>query len=148
MHAWHKAVDITPEHARQLQLSMRAAGFSFFVAPYEADAQLAQLARAGHVSVVVTEDSDLLTFGCPCVLYKMQEDGSGQLIRLQRLAAAQGPSGALFTPWEEWDQGLFLDLCILAGCDYLPHLPDMAIKTAHGLLATHRNVKTVVRIAY
>ncbi len=39
----------------------------FIVAPYEADAQMAYLARRGDVWAVLTEDSDLLTYGCPRV---------------------------------------------------------------------------------
>lgn len=34
------------------------------VAPYEADAQLAFLNKAGIAQAVITEDSDLLAFGC------------------------------------------------------------------------------------
>ena len=34
------------------------------VAPYEADAQLAYLVKEGIAQVVITEDSDLLAFGC------------------------------------------------------------------------------------
>ena len=34
------------------------------VAPYEADAQLTYLQKEGIVDVVITEDSDLLVFGC------------------------------------------------------------------------------------
>ena len=34
------------------------------VAPYEADAQLAYLQQAGIVDMVISEDSDLLTYGC------------------------------------------------------------------------------------
>lgn len=37
------------------------------VAPYEADAQLAFLARSGYVSCVITEDSDLIPYGAPRV---------------------------------------------------------------------------------
>lgn len=40
-------------------------GVAFLVAPYEADAQMAYLARSGQVQLVVTEDSDLLAYGCP-----------------------------------------------------------------------------------
>jgi hypothetical protein len=39
----------------------------FVVAPYEADAQLAYLARSGAVHAVLTEDSDMLPYGCPRV---------------------------------------------------------------------------------
>lgn len=34
------------------------------VAPYEADAQLAFLNKAGIAQAIITEDSDLLAFGC------------------------------------------------------------------------------------
>lgn len=41
-----------------------ARGVDCIVAPYEADAQLAYLNRAGIAQLVITEDSDLLLFGC------------------------------------------------------------------------------------
>lgn len=37
------------------------------MAPYEADAQMAFLALGGKVDAVLTEDSDLLPYGCPLV---------------------------------------------------------------------------------
>ena len=42
---------------------------TYVVAPYEADAQLAYLFRTGQVDVVMTEDSDLLPYGCEKVMY-------------------------------------------------------------------------------
>jgi len=38
------------------------------VAPHEADAQLAFLNRQGIAQVVITEDSDLILFGCTQVI--------------------------------------------------------------------------------
>ena len=37
------------------------------VAPYEADAQMAQQAINNDVFAVLTEDSDLIAYGCPRV---------------------------------------------------------------------------------
>ena len=34
------------------------------MAPYEADAQLAYLNRSGIAQLIITEDSDLVLFGC------------------------------------------------------------------------------------
>ncbi len=52
----------------------RQEGVEFIVAPYEADAQLAFLAsiplESGGVSAVVSEDSDLVAYGCRKVLFK------------------------------------------------------------------------------
>lgn len=42
---------------------------SYIVAPYEADAQMTFLAVSKHVAAVITEDSDLIAFGCPRVSF-------------------------------------------------------------------------------
>ena len=47
--------------------ALKHCGVEFIVAPYEADAQMAYLALNGLVAAVLTEDSDLLTYGCPRV---------------------------------------------------------------------------------
>lgn len=51
-----------PVQSRQV---LKREGVEFVVAPYEADAQLAFLALSGDVAAVITEDSDLLAYGCP-----------------------------------------------------------------------------------
>ncbi len=52
----------------------RQRGVEFLVAPYEADSQLAYLAslpqEAGGVAAVISEDSDLLAYGVPALLFK------------------------------------------------------------------------------
>ena len=42
----------------------RRNGVECIVAPYEADAQLTYLQKEGIVDFVITEDSDMLVFGC------------------------------------------------------------------------------------
>ena len=39
----------------------------YLKAPYEADAQLAYMAKLGVIDYVITEDSDLLVYGAPKV---------------------------------------------------------------------------------
>ena len=39
-------------------------GIPFIVAPYEADAQIALLMSEGYADIAITEDSDLLAYGC------------------------------------------------------------------------------------
>ena len=39
-------------------------GIDCIVAPYEADSQLAYLSLSGIAQLIVSEDSDLLCFGC------------------------------------------------------------------------------------
>lgn len=51
----------------------RNRGVDCIVAPYEADAQLAYLNKVGIAQLVITEDSDLLLFGCEKVSFKLRE---------------------------------------------------------------------------
>jgi 5'-3' exonuclease len=44
--------------------ALQAEGIECIVAPYEADAQLAFLSHIDYVHCVISEDSDLLPFGC------------------------------------------------------------------------------------
>ncbi|XP_018332276.1 exonuclease 1 isoform X3 [Agrilus planipennis] len=59
-----RCVDITHEMALQLIKACRKINVDCIVAPYEADAQLAFLNTQGIADLVITEDSDLLLFGC------------------------------------------------------------------------------------
>ena len=52
----------------------KEAGIPFLVAPYEADAQMTRLAHTGIVDLVITEDSDILVYGCPRALFKVDFD--------------------------------------------------------------------------
>lgn len=54
------------------------------VAPYEADAQLAYLSKKNLVQLIITEDSDLIIFGCKRILFKMRHDGSGSLFEEEK----------------------------------------------------------------
>lgn len=66
---YQKAVDISPEMAHELIKVLRQQNIQYIVAPYEADAQLAFLSIYKFVDCVITEDSDLLAYGCPKVCF-------------------------------------------------------------------------------
>eukprot|EP01070_Trichotokara_eunicae_P000127 Trichotokara_eunicae@DN10304_c0_g1_i1.p1 len=65
--------------------ALKKAGLEVIVTPFEADAQLSYLARTGYVDAVITEDSDLLAYGCPRVIVKMDQVGIGQEIDLTEI---------------------------------------------------------------
>ena len=53
--------------------------FLYVVAPYEADSQLAWLARNGLIDHVLTLDSDLVVLQCPSVFVKMWYDSGASI---------------------------------------------------------------------
>ena len=61
-------------------------GVDVLVAPYEADAQLAFLSRSNIAQIIVTEDSDLILFGCKRIIFKLKIDGSGYLFDEERFS--------------------------------------------------------------
>jgi exonuclease 1 len=114
------------------------------VAPHEADAQLAYLNQQGIANVIITEDSDLILFGCSQVwfatifstvnlnhsnvkiLYKMDINGNGLLLRADKLHLTLG------RPHESPENLLIKlrQLCILSGCDYVSSLPGVGLVKA------------------
>ena len=59
-----RCIDITHEMALALIHECRRRNVDCIVAPYEADAQLAYLNLKNIAQIVITEDSDLVLFGC------------------------------------------------------------------------------------
>ena len=72
-----QSVNITTEMAHTYMRLLQAMKIEFYIAPYEADAQLAYLFRTNRAQVIITEDSDLLIFGVTKVLFKMDRNGDG-----------------------------------------------------------------------
>lgn len=71
------------------QQALKADNVEYIVAPYEADAQLCYLEKEGYVDGIITEDSDLLVFGCKTVVFKMEKDGSCVYIKRSSIATVR-----------------------------------------------------------
>uniref|UniRef100_A0A8C4T275 Exonuclease 1 n=1 Tax=Erpetoichthys calabaricus TaxID=27687 RepID=A0A8C4T275_ERPCA len=127
-----RCVNITPSMAHEVIKAARARGVDSIVAPYEADAQLAFLNKNGIAQAVITEDSDLLAFGCKKVLLKMDKYGNGLEIDQAHLGRCK-PLGDTFT------EEKFRYMCILSGCDYLPSIHGIGLAKACKLLKMANN---------
>ncbi|KAL3529202.1 hypothetical protein ACH5RR_008524 [Cinchona calisaya] len=143
---FQRAVSISPSMAHQLIQVLRSDDIEFVVAPYEADAQLAYLSslevEKGGVVAVISEDSDLLTYGCPAIIFKMDRYGNGQEIILDKVF---GPVSGV-PSFRNFDKNLFTGMCVLAGCDFLPSIPGIGIVKAHSLVSKYRNLDRVLSV--
>ncbi|XP_028405747.1 exonuclease 1-like [Dendronephthya gigantea] len=92
----------------------------YIVYPYEADAQMAYLVKNGDADFVVTEYSDLLTYGCKQVMAKVNMNGDGELFLLDKVLDCLH----LTIPQ-------FQNMCIAAGCDYLKNVKGFGINKAY-----------------
>ena len=108
-----EGIDINPHMAYEFIKLLKQKGVEYYVAPYEADIQLAYLDKINYVDCVITEDSDLLALGCKKVLYKLDLDTNiGFEIEIKNL-----PKCSKYD-FGNFDSDKFLTFCILSGCDY------------------------------
>ncbi|XP_050531587.1 exonuclease 1 isoform X2 [Daktulosphaira vitifoliae] len=119
-----RSVDVTHKMALNLIKQCREINVDCIVAPYEADPQLAYLNISGIAHLVITEDSDLLLFGCKKVLFKMDQNGGGLLIEQDKLYLSMNIRPDQFT------MDKFRYMCILSGCDYLPSISGVGLSKA------------------
>ena len=92
------------------------------------------------MSLVITEDSDLLAFGVNKCLFKMDSNGDGQEVDLENLKMATELNFSTFT------NDMLLTTCILSGCDYLDTIKGIGFITAHRLVWENGNdIKKIMR---
>ncbi|CAH8448466.1 unnamed protein product [Schistosoma mattheei] len=130
---FERSVFVTSEMAYEVLRAARNMGVDCVIAPYEADAQLAYLNRTGYADFVITEDSDLLLFGCRQVVFKLDLSGSGVLV-----AAASGLCECCGIPASQFTESKFRFMGIMAGCDYFSGIPGIGLNTAAKILRQTR----------
>ncbi|KAG9448978.1 hypothetical protein H6P81_008943 [Aristolochia fimbriata] len=143
---FQRAISITPCMAYHLIQILRSEDVEYVVAPYEADAQLAYLStlkeNQGGIEAVITEDSDLMTYGCKAIIFKMDQYGKGEEVIMDNVfnSVSDGLS------FKHIDKELFTGMCVLAGCDFLPSVPGIGIKRAHALVSKYRNLDRALSV--
>ena len=137
---FQKAIDVTPEMARQLIEELKRHNVKYVVAPYEADSQLAYLERKGIIHGVLSEDSDLLVFGVKRLLTKLDQYGDCVEINRKDFAACKDINLVGWTDVE------FRTMAILSGCDYLPNINKMGLKTAYRQVRKHKSIEKILRM--
>ncbi|TGZ75811.1 hypothetical protein CRM22_000177 [Opisthorchis felineus] len=131
---FQRSVFVTSKMAHDVLKAARNLGVDCIVAPYEADAQLAYLNRAGYADLVITEDSDLLLFGCRQVIFKLDLTGAGVLVAV---TAGIGELCCGMRPNQFTDSTLRY-MGILSGCDYFSGIPGIGLATAAKILRQTR----------
>jgi flap endonuclease-1 len=133
-----RSTHVTKEHNEEVQKLLGLMGVPFLLAPSEAEAQCAELARKGKVFAVATEDMDTLAFGTPILLRKLTRPDSQHEkvveIHLDFVLAKLALT---------MDQ--FVDLCILCGCDYCPSIRGIGPKNALKLIREHKTIEEVAK---
>lgn len=141
-----QAVDINPAMAAELIRELRKTNpeVQCIVAPYEADAQLAYLSHNNLVDTIISEDSDMIPFGCKDVVFKMEKNGFCQRLQVDRIYSTEPTTSDGGLDFSSFSPDMMICMCILSGCDYLS-LKGFGIKNSYKLVSKHRSADKILR---
>lgn len=89
---------------------------------------------------ILTEDSDLLVFGCQNVYYKL-DPGTSTLTSIARANFPKVKDINLTL----WTNKEFRHMAMLSGCDYLEGLKGVGVRTANKLLRKYKHLEGVLK---
>lgn len=101
----------------------------------EADAQIYYLLNQGYAENAVSDDLDLLVFGCSILLknFTVSTNKYIQEINLDTLKKQTN-----------LDQNQFIDIGILLGCDYCPHIESIGPVTAYKIIKKYESLDNFI----
>ncbi|KAG8874838.1 Elongation of fatty acids protein 2 [Tulasnella sp. 331] len=132
-----RTVRVTKEHNEECRRLLTLMGIPVIVAPSEAEAQCAELARGGKVYAAGSEDMDTLTFNSP-IIYRHLTFSEAKKAPIQEISLARALEGL------EMNMSQFIDLCILLGCDYLEPIKGVGPKSALKLVRENGSLGKVL----
>lgn len=110
-------------------------GVPYVQSPGESDPTLAEMALSGEVDGIISEDTDMLPYGCELFItgFKDSVDYVTEF-QLSRVLTKLNMK-----------REQFVDLCILCGCDYADKIYKIGVKTGERMLRKHGTIEAVVR---
>lgn len=134
-----KAACVTSQMVKSLITEFDKAKIKYIVAPYEADPQMVYLEKVGLCDGILSEDSDLLIFGCNRLITKLKDDGTCVEINRKNFNQVHKINNL---------PGYTLDhlhlVAILSGCDYTKGVAGVGIQTAFKLVKKYGSYDRVI----
>lgn len=136
----NQSAPILPEYTPIARDFIESMGFDLYQAKGEAEALCAAMCIEGRVDAVISEDSDVLAYGCPYLLCKWKGAGC-TAISIDEVLKGLGMTYSSFR-----------DMCIFLGCDYNKrdhegaHVSIMGYPSAKSKKAVSIGTKKVVEM--
>lgn len=105
----------------------------YFEAPVEAETTCADLCKRGIVEAVLSEDTDVLAYGAPVFLTKINTTEQAFMrIRYDHVLEKFGLT-----------ESQFLDFCIMCGTDYNDNIYRVGPNKAYSLIQEHKSIEGI-----
>ena len=111
---------------------------------------MAYMVREGLADFAITEDSDLLAFGCTRTVVKLNFKGAGEMFDMDQFRWQNNNSNK-----DGWNENLrtlqklnrdeFVNLCVMGGCQYLKSIDWIGLKVILHLLT---KIDTTVQVIH
>lgn len=130
----NQIIYVTKEHLNECKKLFTLLNIQYYNAPDEAEKYCVYLYKLGIGDYIVSDDTDVFTFGgCKVLKTTIKTNIIETNINL-------------FLEKIDYDYNKFIDLCILSGCDYLPFIPSLAINTVFNLFKKYNNIEDIVKL--
>lgn len=132
-------VNISSEDFELFKMVMKGIGIPCLQAIGDGEQLCSMLCVDGKVAAVFSADSDNLVYGCPLVINKFSHtyvrDADGAEVAQLECVRIDKALEALDLPFN-----VFVDLCIMSGCDYNKNMPNYAGKKSLKLLRQYGSI--------
>jgi len=127
-------INVTKYHIEEVKETLDLMGINYYDAPDEAEKYCVYLQNKGIIDYIVTDDTDVFTFGGTKVLKSSIKNNIIEIDIKQ------------FIDKIKFNNAKFIDFCILSGCDYLPYVPSLAINTVNTLFKKYDTIEDIIKL--
>lgn len=127
-------INVTKTHIIEIKNLLDLLGINYYEAPDEAEKYCVFLQKNNIIDYIVTDDTDIFTFGGINVLKSTIKN---DLIEINI---------DLFLDKIKYSKKKFIDFCILSGCDYMPYVPNLAINTVYTLFKKFDSIEDIIKL--
>jgi len=133
------SIRITKEMIDNVKQLLSLLGISYIQPDGEGEAYASELCRIGYVDYVLTEDMDVMAYGCPkmirrCIDSSIKRKDIISVISYDKLISDI-----------DLEHTSFIDFCILCGCDYCPIIPKVGPVTALKLIRKYGTIEDILK---
>ena len=127
-------INVTKSHIDYVKKLLDLLAINYYDAPDEAEKYCVFLQKNNIIDYIVTDDTDVFTFGGINVLKSSIKNDIIETNIEQ------------FIEKIEYSKEKFIDFCILSGCDYLPYVQSLAINTVYSLFKKYNTIEDIIKI--
>ena len=124
-------IRIKKSHITECKELLEKSGIPYCTAPADAEKYCAFLQKNGLIDYTVTDDTDALTFGCE----KIIKTSINKIVEIDTNKVLQN---------FEMTTEMFIDFCILSGCDYSDTISSVGPVTSFNMIKQHKSIDNYI----